>query len=340
MVRTFSIVFIVLLFFMECSLSAYAQVRTRDGITFPLTYTIVEIDSLPPVDRPWKLIFEDEFNGTAPDDSKWLFTPTWGSVFSFGNKTKYDSTQNGGAECADPKNLEVSNGHIRLLIKKQEHEAISLYYKPDTSIMPDGLLCKRKFDYTSGVLFSKAVFGPGKFEIRCKLPDIDGVWPAFWLYGDCGQEFDVFEFLNEDYTDKTAECNKELHMTYHRYAKCDDSRTWCSHGTVVFDTIDYTRDFHTYSVEWDQYQVTWKVDGKIRKVTYGLKKLHLNRRVDEAALKKGRKYRLFKVMPDTSAKMYLIVSCGVTNYGNASKPLTRGKYPAVFEVDYVRAWTK
>ena len=316
------------------------QIRVTQGITFPKTFSIFKKDTVDhPGSKEWKLVFEDNFDGEKPDGSKWIFGPPWGSVFSFSNKDRNDSSQNGGAECARQENLVVHDGRLKLMIKKEEYISNTSYDKTDSAIQPDGFPCRRIFHYTSGVLYSKQKFTSGKFEIRCKLPQIDGLWPAFWLFGDCSQEFDVFEFLNEDFPDRTEVCNRQLHMTYHRQAVCNDPKTWCSHGSTITDTLDYTKDFHTFSVEWDAYQITWKVDGKIRKVVYGIKRYRRNKFVDENKIRKGKRYRLFKVMPEEHP-MSIIVSCGVTNYGNAQKPLIRGTFPAVFEIDYIRAYSR
>jgi beta-glucanase (GH16 family) len=317
-----------------------AQVKFSDGVTFPNTYKKVTVDPVSCKDKRWQLVFEDEFNDTIPDASKWYFTPPWGSVFFFGDAGRSDSSQNGGVECSDPKGLVIRDGKLHLMIKKEKTVSRSSYDKRDTAIQPDGLQCKRTFDYYSGALYSRSSFGAGKFEIRCKLPRIDGVWPAFWLYGNCGQEFDIFEFLNERYSDDASQSSRTIHMTYHKEAECRNPKSWCSHGTTYSDTVDYSSGFHTFSVEWDAYQVTWKVDGQVKKVVYGLKKLRTNRYVDECNAKKGRSYRLYKVMPDPVIPVSIIVSCAVVNYGNGKNPLTRGTYPCEMVVEYVKAWTE
>ena len=320
-------------------LDTYGQIKELFGITFPKVYSIVKPGGPPVVLDEWKLVFEDNFDGLKADDTKWNFHPPWGTVFALGNKNRMDSMTNGGSECCVPENIVVSNGTAKLFTKKEELVVNALNYKAATDTLDDGLPCQRKYEYTAGCFFSKQNFGPGKYEIRCKIPNIDGVWPAFWLYGRCGQELDVFEFLNEKYSSPVDKCNKSLHMTYHRNLNCEEPKTY-AHGTTLIDTMDYSRDFHTYSIEWDQYQITWKVDGKIKKVVYGLKRLHGKRSVDEKNIRKKKKYRLYQVMPDESIQMGMIVSCGVTNYGNPKLPINRGSYPKTFEVDYVRAYIK
>ena len=62
--------------------------------------------------------------------------------------------------------------------------------------------------YRSGLVTSKALYGPGRFEARIDLPTTQGMWPAFWLnaepgclaagrrdrhYGKQGQPADAYE---------------------------------------------------------------------------------------------------------------------------------------------------
>ena len=52
--------------------------------------------------------------------------------------------------------------------------------------------------YTSGQAISPFSLAYGYFEIRAKIPNGDGLWPAFWFWSGCGSnaysEIDVFEF--------------------------------------------------------------------------------------------------------------------------------------------------
>jgi hypothetical protein len=71
---------------------------------------------------------------------------------------------------------------------------------PDGGLFPGGI--------HSGQIWSKEVFQPGvtghtgyAFEIRKKIPDRKGTWPAFWLYSKAshqrsdGSEIDHTEFF-------------------------------------------------------------------------------------------------------------------------------------------------
>ena len=85
---------------------------------------------------------------------------------------------------------------MKLIPKKEKNIANRIDYLPDTVILGDGLRNNRQYDFTSGMIFSKDLFGEGIFEIRCKIPSGEDYWPAFWLFGD-GGELDIFEFYEK-----------------------------------------------------------------------------------------------------------------------------------------------
>lgn len=98
----------------------------------------------------WNLVWQDEFNGTQLDTNKW-----------------------------------------NVLIREHSKHNELQYYVPDEVYVENGMLVIRsrirKYgskDYTSGRLDTKGKFAPayGRFEIRAKLPDGKGLWPAHWLY--------------------------------------------------------------------------------------------------------------------------------------------------------------
>lgn len=98
----------------------------------------------------WKLVWNDEFSGKRLDTAKWNV----------------------------------------LIRENSKHDELQ-YYVPDEVYLENGFLRirsrVRKYgskEYTSGRLDTKGKFAPvyGRFEIRAKLPDGKGLWPAHWQY--------------------------------------------------------------------------------------------------------------------------------------------------------------
>ena len=97
----------------------------------------------------------------------------------------------------------------------------------------------------------------GRIDIRAKLPEGQGIWPALWMLGSniddvgwpqCG-EIDIMEYLGH--------------------------QPWISHGTAHYDSNghqyipssyslgvseSFKDEFHVFSIHWDRNQITWYVD--------------------------------------------------------------------------------
>lgn len=112
------------------------------------------------------------------------------------------------------------------------------------------------YAYTSGSILTrgKYTFKYGKVEIRAKMTDGDGTWPAAWTTGDnydqvgwpaCG-EIDIFEHVGRE--------PGVIHANVH-YGLTDH---YAAPGLIT--GIDVTQ-FHTYVIEWDREAIKWSVDG-------------------------------------------------------------------------------
>ncbi|KAI1712960.1 glycosyl hydrolases family 16 domain-containing protein [Ditylenchus destructor] len=122
------------------------------------------------------LIWQDEFDGTALDTSKWNII-----TGNLGVNEEHQYYQGD--------NLEVSGGYLVITARKETKEGQN---------------------YTSGRIDGLNKFSTkyGRIEARLKLPMVTGSWPAFWMLGDsfptagwpqCG-ELDIMEHVNTDTT--------------------------------------------------------------------------------------------------------------------------------------------
>ncbi|MEY4239051.1 MAG: hypothetical protein RL339_1652, partial [Pseudomonadota bacterium] len=115
----------------------------------------------------------------------------------------------------------------------------------------------------------KAAWRYGKIEVRAKLPQGQGTWPAIWMlpekdrYGAwaASGEIDILEAVNLG-----VPC-----------AKCPGGRENTILGTLHFggkwpankhkgEEVPFPEvlkgGFHTYAIEWQADRITWQVDGK------------------------------------------------------------------------------
>ncbi|WP_205195757.1 family 16 glycosylhydrolase [Chitinophaga sp. Cy-1792] len=175
-----------------------------------------------PEDKGWSFektpVWSDEFNYTGmPDSSKWGYDI---GGRGWGNHELQYYTNNGNAY--------VANGVLTISAKKEEKEGMH---------------------YTSARLVSKGKgdFLYGRFEIRAKLPQGKGTWPAIWMlptdwaYGGWPEsgEIDIMEHVGYD--------PGQVHITAHTkayYFKINTQKT----SIKKVDSI-YTA-FHTYRLDW------------------------------------------------------------------------------------------
>jgi hypothetical protein len=187
-------------------------------------------DQGPPLslDGQWKMIFRDDFSGTAVNPV-WHTTQYW----------RHDYTVVGGGELQayDASGASVSNGLLHLSARPDGQ-----YGVPYVS----GLVQTGGDDTVSGE--PRFSFLHGYMEVRAKLPSGKGLWPAIWMmpasFNDDNGELDVMEFLGSDRT--------RLNFALHRNG-LDDAHEWVG--------PDFTQGFHTFGVDWQEDHVTWYVDG-------------------------------------------------------------------------------
>lgn len=205
----------------------------------------------------WILVFEDNFDGTTLDETVWHDSTAMRNRYCNEKEAQYYTTG---------ENLNVSDGTLKIIAEDEQITALTVdWMEPDDELYCEGEgigeYNEQTYDYKSGQILSKPKFVHGIFEIRCKIPSIELLWPAFWIYGgDCGQEIDVFEFLNE--SSNPTHASKQVVFTYHRHILCQDNQLLSCDDKQSTGT-DMSQAMHTYSVEWDEHEINWRIDGDI-----------------------------------------------------------------------------
>lgn len=176
----------------------------------------------------YKLVFDDEFNGTSYNQSKWTDSSSAEADGGHGNQGNSQLEWNQG------KNCQVANGVLKQIAKRESFTS------------PSG----RRYDWTSCLLTTSPslTFQYGYIEERAKLPAPKGFWPAFWTWQAPGvnswQETDVYEFYSDNHT--------RLYLTSH-----SGSGGGCNYSPP----FDPSADFHTYGAMITPTGTTWYIDG-------------------------------------------------------------------------------
>jgi beta-glucanase (GH16 family) len=276
------------------------------------------------------LVFEDDFNGTKLDRSKWLIGSPDGNFGILGWEIWGE----------EGNNIEVSNGTLKLTTKYQPGNYFSTGGPSGPSI--------GYFQYTSGQIQTTQLFHVGKFEIRCRMPnpysssgygahECQSLNPAFWIFGtSCSQEIDCFEFLSGN--------TQNVQMTYHRNLYCSDLLNESKECHDFFnDGTDFSDGFHVFSVDYDKYKITWKIDGVIRReVTSYRDPTFLTPKTCEDVVYGGASQSLYHdlLFPEEGINSRIIIDIALQGVNDASNTFLPPAVPKTFEIDYVKAWQK
>ena len=176
-----------------------------------------------------KLIWEENFNGKALDTTVWNFELGNGcpNICGWGNNESQIYTKN---------NHKVENGMLTITASYDGTQYTS------TRITTKD---KKEFQY-------------GKMEVRAKLPQGKGLWPAFWMLGSNisqvgwpkSGEIDILEYIGKE----PGQVFTSLH-------------TQDSHGNTIntkktkIEGIE--EGVHLYAIDWNKDQIAFYVDNHL-----------------------------------------------------------------------------
>ena len=188
-----------------------------------------------PTGKGWELSWSDEFEGTSLDPQKWSpQIECWGG----GNDEKQCYTDRSD-------NVEVVNGLLRLIALEESFTGPN---RADDQT-------QRTQPYTSGKVLTRGLadWTYGRFEMRAKLPEGQGAWPAFWMlaasdtYGTLwplSGEIDIMEAVNLG-------------------ARCDEcTGTDGENRTNLADNSNPADGYHVWAVEWGEGVMHWFLNGE------------------------------------------------------------------------------
>jgi beta-glucanase (GH16 family) len=168
----------------------------------------------------YRLVWSDEFNGSAVDTGSWNFE-TGGQGWGNHEQEYYQAA-----------NATVSNGNLMITGRKEE---VGSNHYTSSRMTTQG---KHEFMY-------------GRVEARIKIPVGPGFWPAFWMLGaniktvgwPASGETDIMEHINAD---------SLIYGTLHW-----DNNGHVQKGDTLTSTPSA---YHVYAIEWDASSIRWYVD--------------------------------------------------------------------------------
>ena len=179
-----------------------------------------------------KLIFSDEFDTSgSPNTNKWTYDIGIGSGGWGNNESQYYTNRTD--------NVSIANGILKITAKKESYQGAA---------------------YTSTRMKTqdKFNFKYGKVEVRAKLPQGKGTWPAIWMLGSnistvgwpaCG-EVDIMEHAGN----RQGIVQSAMHTP----------SSYGNTSNLGSQTLaDVSTAFHVYAVEWTSEKMVFSVDGVV-----------------------------------------------------------------------------
>ena len=178
------------------------------------------------------LVWSDEFDYNGlPDSKKWSYD-TEGNATGWGNNESQYYT------ASRLKNAEVKDGFLSITAHREDFEG---------------------FKYTSARLVTrqKGDWLYGRVEVKAKLPDGRGMWPAIWMlptdwsYGGwpASGEIDIMENIGYDPYKIVGTVHTEAYNHMIGTQKGATTNVQSCYG-----------DFHIYAIEWEVREIRFYVD--------------------------------------------------------------------------------
>jgi len=218
--------------------------------------TVPKAPAMPtPKSIPNRLVWSDEFDGNAVDESNWTFEIGRG-MNGWGNQE---------LQYYRKENATVANGILTITAKKENYRGAAY---TSTRIKTQG---KREFQY-------------GRIEVRAKLPYGQGIWPAFWTLGHdidqvgwprCG-EIDILEMVGGGQGGERSVLRDDTLVSSIHYQQTDGEH-WHHGATHTISSGMLSDGFHVYGIVWDENYIYSFIDG----VQYGAQQITDANRYDE-----------------------------------------------------------
>lgn len=239
-------------------------------------------------------------------DSDQLNTNYWKSAW-----TKANMAQNFRYNEA---NVKLKDGLVNFVMRKQDSVYRLQPHEIDSAFLKEKKISVQNYtyalNYSAGMIITKKKLHYGLYELKFKVEEGKGVWPAFWFYGgNKNDEIDVFELKGEK--------NDLIHVDMHCPAGCDrgykNKLGFSTNYGGWLPVSDYLHSgFNIMLLEWKENEIIWYVNGH------------------PLAYFKGQ-------MPNA---MNLFLNTQVAANGRAFSPGPDNStvFPNNFYVDYLRIW--
>lgn len=268
-------------------------------LLLPLSLWLLSLQTPPPA-ADWKLVWADEFNTPgSPDPKKWVFENGF--------------VRNDEHQWYQPDNARCENGFLIIEGRRESrpnptYQAGSTHWKTS----------RDSIHYTSASLMTKDLhqWQYGRFEMRGRIDTRPGMWPAFWTLGVSGEwpsngEIDIMEYYrNMLLANAVWGTNKQW------VGKWSTTKKPLS----TFNDPKWSERFHVWRMDWDKNFIKLYVDNQL------LNSVDLTKTINGDGSGKNPFHQ----------PHYLLLNLAIGGQNGGDPAAT--KFPARFEVDYVRVY--
>jgi beta-glucanase (GH16 family) len=250
----------------------------------------------------FKLVWSDEFNKDGrPDPNNWTYER------GFVRNQELQWYQPDNARCK----------HDMLIIEGRRQRKQNPRYRSGSR---DWRRNREYAEYTSSSLTTRHLHSWkfGRFEMRGRIDTRPGLWPAFWTLGIEGPwpsngEIDIMEYYRGVLLANAAWATEKRWVP-----KWDDTRK----PITEFNDPNWSEKFHVWRMDWDADSIKLYVDDLL------LNQVDLKEAINKDDEGKNPFHQ----------SHYIILNLAIG--GKAGGDPSNTKFPAKFEVDYVRIYQK
>lgn len=257
------------------------------------------------------LIWNDEFDGNSLDTSKW--------DYQYGTGAEYGLEGWGNSELEyytdRTENVRVEDGKLIITAIKEDTPYQGMNYT-------SGRI--RTMTRDNEELFSVTY---GRIEARIKMPEGEGIWPAFWMlpvdesiYGGWAASGEI------DIMEARGRLPQMVGGTLH-FGKVWPDNTYKTKDYIFPEETDIT-DFHVYSLEWEPGVMRWYVDDECY---FTLDKWFSQGKVSATEYTSPAPY---------DVPFYILLDLAVGGTYDPEANVRNAEFPAQMEVDFVRVYQK
>lgn len=258
-----------------------------------------------PTTATWQLVWSDEFDGTT------LNSDNWEVMLGDGTEYGIPGWGNNELQTYTDSNHSIVDGKLVIVARPPSEN--------ETAYTSTRLRTMGNYDFTYG-----------RVEASIRVPDGQGLWPAFWMLASEGNPYGGWPMSGEIDVMEWLQASKDVTTSAIHFGAPGDIAS--NRVFIENDMIGSTPEdgFHQYAVEWDAEEIKFYFDGNHYATIKNRSYFSYYYKNSEEGYVQGGESAPF----DTNFHLLLNLAVGGTGGGTPDA----SAFPGQMEVDYVRVY--